>query len=52
MVQHRAMLTMADQRRHFQWSWTTPIYPVFKVTPFLTLNISETVRYTEIVSME
>jgi len=25
MVQHRAMLTMADQRRHFQWPWTTPI---------------------------
>jgi len=27
-------------------------YPVFKVTPFLTLNISETLRYTDIVSME
>jgi len=27
-------------------------YPGFKVTPFLTLNISETVQYTDIVSME
>jgi len=26
--------------------------PCFKVTPFLTVNILETVRYTDVVSME
>jgi len=53
MVQHRAILTMADQspieRRHFQWPWTTHI-PSFKVS--LMLNISETVRDTDIVAMK
>jgi len=28
------------------------LYPGFKVTTFLALNVSETVRYTHIVSME
>jgi len=42
---------MIYRRRHFQWLWTTPT-PDFKVTPFLTLNISETVQYTNIVSVE
>jgi len=37
------------ERRHFfQWPWTTPT-PGFKATPFLTLNISETVLYRDIV---
>jgi len=61
MVQHRAMLTMADRRpvesrmiyrtAPFSMTLNDP-YPGFKVTPFLTLNISETVRYEDIVSME
>ena len=55
MVQHRAILTMADQspieRRHFQWPWTTHI-PSFKVRHSLMLNISETVQDTDIVAMK
>jgi len=37
--------------RQFQWPWTT-LTPSFKVTPFLTLNISEMVRYADIDSMK
>jgi len=39
------------EQRHFQRPWTT-INPDFKVTPLLMLNISETVRDTDTVSME
>ena len=36
---------------HFQWPWTNP-NPVFKVTPSLTLNISQTATDTAIVTIE
>jgi len=58
MVQRRAMLTMADPYKVYIYR-TAPFsitlndpYPGFKVTPFFTLNVSETVRYTDIVSVE
>jgi len=40
---------MINRTAPFSWPWTTPI-PGFKVTPSLTLNISETVRYADMVS--
>jgi len=36
---------------HFQWPWQTP-NSVFKVTAFLKSNISNTVRFTDRVSIE
>ena len=58
MVQDRAIFTRpiesriwSIERRHFQWPWTTPNL-VFKVTPFLTLNISQTATNTAIVTIE
>jgi len=36
---------------HFQWTWRT-LNPVFKVTAFLKSNISNTVRFTDRVSIE
>jgi len=52
MVQHRAMLTMANHRKSYMIYQTAPFsltlndpYHHLKVTSFLTLNISETVRY-------
>jgi len=61
MVQDRAILTMVDREivsrmwsikwRHFQQPWTTQT-PISRSQPYLMLNISETVRDTNIVSME
>jgi len=43
--------TQAFEWCHFQWPWTTPT-PVSRSHHYMSLNISETVRYTDIVSME
>ena len=49
-------LIWSIERRHFQWSWTTPtssvkVRPILPIFNSLTLNVSETVRHTDIVSM-
>jgi len=42
----------STERRHFQWPWTTcEVMDVFQGHAILTLNISETLRYTDIVSV-
>jgi len=57
MVQHGAMLTMAYQSLYDLSNGTIfndlqrPL-PRFQGHSIFTLNISETVRYTDIVSME
>jgi len=52
-------LQQRTNRKSYMIHRTTPFsmtlnepYPSFKVTPFLTLNISEMIRYTDIVLME
>ena len=60
MVQHIAILTMADQEKVvYDVSNGTifndlerPLPPVSRSCPSLALNISEMVRHTDIVSME
>ena len=53
------MLTMADQQKSHMVYRTVPFsmtlndpYPRFQGHAFLTLNISVTVRYTDVVSIQ
>jgi len=60
MVQHTAILTMADQQKvvydlsngSIFNDLERPLPPVSRLRHSLMLNISETVRHTDIVSMK
>jgi len=57
MVQHTAILTMADQWKVLSIGaifndLEPPLPPVSRSRHSLTLNVSETVRHTDVVSMK